>query len=68
MERKKTDRYKPLVQKTERNGWKVKLFAMEVGARGFMNIDSMKLFNQVGLTHKQCHNIREISEVAIRSG
>ena len=64
---KKRDRYKPLVQETERNGWKAKLFTVEVGARGFVNINSMKLFKLVGLTHKQCHIIRrELSEVAIR--
>ena len=64
---KKRGRYQTLVQDTERNGWKVKLYTVEVGARGFVNMDSMKLFKLVGLTYKQCNNIRrELSEVAIR--
>ena len=64
---KKRDKYRELVMEAERNGWKVKLFTAEVGARGFVNMDSLKIYRSVGLSHKQCSKIRkEMSEVSIR--
>ena len=65
---KKSDKYSELVNQARHNGWTTVLKTVEVGARGFVNADSLKLFRMVGLSSKQCNNIRrELSTIAIRT-
>ncbi len=65
---KKSDKYAGLVNQARHNGWNTVLKTVEVGARGFVNADSLKLFRLVGLSSKQCNNIRrELSTIAIRT-
>ncbi len=65
---KKFDKYTDLVNQARHNGWTTVLNTVEVGARGFVNADSLKLFRLVGLSSKQCNNIRrELSTIAIRT-
>ncbi len=65
---KKSDKYNELVNQARHNGWTTVLKTVEVGARGFVNVDSLKLFRLVGLSYKQCNNIRrELSTIAIRT-
>ena len=64
----KSSKYSNLVSETRSNGWTTVLKTIEVGARGFVNVDSLKVFRLVGLSPKQCTTIRrELSKVAIRT-
>ena len=57
-----------LIETAKKNGWKAVLRTVEIGARGFVNMDSMKLFRLVGHSPKQCNGIRkELSIVAVRA-
>ena len=65
---KKTEKYQDLVTSAKENGWNTVLKTVEVGARGFVNMESMKLFRMLGVSQRKCDGIRrEMSKVAIRT-
>ena len=61
----KSDRYKEMVAVGERKGWKVRLWAVEVGCRGFPASSLGTFFREIGLSGaEKTKRLRQIGEVA----
>ena len=41
-------KYEPIVQEGRRNGWRVKVWAVEVGCRGFPAVSMSSFFKDIG--------------------
>jgi hypothetical protein len=64
---KKQLKYAGLVDDAKSNGWDASCLTIEVGARGFVSLNTQSLFRFFGLTPKDSKIARkEISKVAIR--
>ena len=64
----KLAKYDDLANHLRKSGYKAKILAVEVGARGFVGTSAFNLFSQLGLKgRKRTRAMKELSEVAEKS-
>jgi len=64
---KKQLKYEGIVQDAKSNGWDASCLTIEVGARGFVSLNTPSLFRLFGLSPKDSNTARkEVSKVAIK--
>ena len=67
-QKRKTNRYKALVQQCESSGWEVTLYTIEIGSRGHVGESLQRCLKQLGLSSsavREC--IESCSDTALRS-
>ncbi len=62
---RKLNRYHRLAVQCREKGWQCELFAIEVGARGFVSSSVLSLFKRIGIRKRRCRKaLRELSFAA----
>jgi len=62
---RKLRRYEKLVAQCRERGWQCELFAVEVGARGFVSGTALSLLRRVGFRGRRCQKaLRELAGAA----
>ena len=65
---RKLSRYDDLVAQCEQKGWRCELFAVEVGARGFVSSTMLSLLRRVGIRGRRCKKALLDLSAAAESG
>ena len=64
----KYDKYEPLSSAIKSNGWKVNLFPIEVGARGYCSTSVKSCFQRLGFSNKQVRStLKSLSFICLKA-
>ena len=62
----KSKRYDSLIRECQSNGWKAILLTLEIGCRGYINNNVLRVLQQLGLSRSECRStLKSCSQVAL---